>query len=85
MTLRTPALLLALAVAAARPALAQDEADRRSAAEIRALFEQFNAAWERRDPTFIDRFYAHDAIRRRPVHCLSGPAWAVLQRRGTDL
>jgi ketosteroid isomerase-like protein len=61
MTLRTPALLLALAVAAARPALAQDEADRRSAAEIRALFEQFNAAWERRDPSFIDRFYAHDA------------------------
>ena len=35
--------------------------DDRSAAEIRALFDEFNAAWERRDPAFIERFYAHDA------------------------
>lgn len=39
---------------------AQSGADRRSAAEIRALFEQFNVAWERRDPAFINRYYAHD-------------------------
>ena len=36
------------------------EADRRSAQEVRALFEAFNAAWERRDPAFIDAYYAHD-------------------------
>jgi uncharacterized protein (TIGR02246 family) len=36
------------------------ERDERSATEIRALFDEFNAAWERRDPAFIERFYAHD-------------------------
>lgn len=36
------------------------DADRRSAEEVRALFEAFNAAWERRDPAFIDAYYAHD-------------------------
>ena len=40
---------------------AQSPQDRRSAVEIRRLFEQFNAAWERRDPAFIDRYYAHDS------------------------
>ncbi len=40
---------------------AQTPADRRSEKEIRALFEEFNAAWERRDPTFIDGYYAHDS------------------------
>lgn len=58
MTPRTVAL--ALALTASQAAGAQSDADRRSAGEIRALFDQFNAAWERRDPAFIDRFYAHD-------------------------
>ncbi|MGE3616680.1 MAG: DUF4440 domain-containing protein [Gemmatimonadales bacterium] len=35
-------------------------ADERSVAEVRARFEEFNAAWERRDSAFIDGFYAHD-------------------------
>ena len=58
MTPRTVAL--AFVLTAAHAAGAQSDADRRSAGEIRALFDQFNAAWERRDPAFIDRFYAHD-------------------------
>jgi len=41
-------------------ARADADADRRSAEEVRALFEDFNAAWERRDPAFIDAYYAHD-------------------------
>ena len=40
--------------------IAQAPADRRSAVEVRALFEQFNAAWERRDLSFVNAFYAHD-------------------------
>ncbi len=39
---------------------AQSAADLRSAGEIRALFDGFNAAWERRDSAFIRRYYAHD-------------------------
>jgi ketosteroid isomerase-like protein len=57
MRLSRQILLLALTAA---PAVAQSATDRRSAAEIRGLFEQFNVAWERRDATFIDRYYAHD-------------------------
>ncbi len=38
----------------------QSAADARSAVEVLALFEEFNAAWERRDQAFVDRFYAHD-------------------------
>ena len=52
------ALLLMSAVGMAD---AQTTADARSAAEIRQLFVEFNAAWERRDPAFIDAFYAHDS------------------------
>lgn len=62
LTLRTLLILAACATLAAplsaqRPRPTRDE---RSAAEIRALFDEFNAAWERRDPAFIERFYAHD-------------------------
>ncbi|MGD8320455.1 MAG: nuclear transport factor 2 family protein [Gemmatimonadota bacterium] len=39
---------------------AQSAEDLRSAEEIRALFDAFNAAWERRDSAFIRRYYAHD-------------------------
>ena len=39
---------------------AQSAADQRSAGEVRALFEAFNAAWERRDQSFIERYFAHD-------------------------
>lgn len=57
-------LVIALAVLGAcssGPAASPDrDADRRSAEEVRALFEDFNAAWERRDPAFIDAYYAHD-------------------------
>jgi ketosteroid isomerase-like protein/N-acetylneuraminic acid mutarotase len=49
------------ALLAAGSLAAQTAADRRSATEIRLLFEQFNAAWERRDSAFISRFYAHDS------------------------
>jgi len=52
---------LHLAAALAAPASSQSADDLRSAAEIRALFEDFNAAWERRDPEFIRRYYAHDS------------------------
>jgi uncharacterized protein (TIGR02246 family) len=52
---------LLLIACIAHPLLAQPNADTRSAQEIRTLFERFNAAWERRDPSFIDRFYAHDS------------------------
>lgn len=58
--LRTIAVALLLAPLA-KPADAQATADARSAAEIRQLFLDFNAAWERRDPAFIDAFYAHDS------------------------
>ena len=56
--MRRRTLLLLLAAPSALGA--QSAADRQSAGEIRALFEQFNAAWERRDPAFINRYYAHD-------------------------
>ena len=36
-------------------------ADVASEREIRQTFDAFNAAWERRDAAFIDRFYAHDS------------------------
>ncbi len=36
------------------------DADARSEDEIRARFQEFNAAWERRDPTFIDGYFARD-------------------------
>ena len=39
---------------------AQRTADQRSAEEVRALFGEFNQAWERRDSAFIARYYAHD-------------------------
>lgn len=52
---------LVLVVLCPAAAAAQSAQDRRSAAEIRGLFEQFNAAWERRDPAFIRRYYAHDS------------------------
>lgn len=58
--MRTSRFVLLLALTPAFAA-AQTAADRRSAAEIRDLFQQFNAAWERRDPGFIDRYYAHDS------------------------
>ncbi|GMV03903.1 MAG: hypothetical protein AMXMBFR53_01850 [Gemmatimonadota bacterium] len=54
------AAVLLLAAAVPAPAASQTTEDLRSAAEIRALFEEFNAAWERRDPEFIRRYYAHD-------------------------
>ena len=57
--LRTIAAALLLAPLAGA-ADAQSAADARSASEIRQLFLDFNAAWERRDPVFIDAFYAHD-------------------------
>ncbi|MFN0178401.1 MAG: YybH family protein [Gemmatimonadales bacterium] len=52
---------------------AQTAADRRSAAEVRALFERFNEAWERRDAAFVRTFYAHDPtgvffFERRQLH-----------------
>jgi uncharacterized protein (TIGR02246 family) len=53
-------LLLPAIGLAPRALVAQSAADRRSAAEVRALFLAFNAAWERRDRAFIDRYYAHD-------------------------
>jgi ketosteroid isomerase-like protein len=42
-------------------AYAQTADDQRSAREIETLFVEFNAAWERRDAAFIDRYYAHDS------------------------
>jgi len=51
---------ICLAVLTPTLAAAQTAADLRSAAEVRTLFEEFNAAWERRDSAFIDRYYAHD-------------------------
>jgi ketosteroid isomerase-like protein len=48
-------------VVAADGVAAQSPADQRSAAEVLALFHEFNAAWERRDQGFIERFYAHDS------------------------
>ena len=54
-------LLLAILALSWRRVTAQTAADRQSAAEVRALFLQFNQAWERRDSAFIDRFYAHDS------------------------
>ncbi len=56
---RWTTLLVAMSLGSALPG--QDAPDRQSAAEIRRLFEEFNAAWERRDPAFIDRYYAHDS------------------------
>jgi ketosteroid isomerase-like protein len=55
-----PLVLLLLASAPPRAARAQSAADRRSAAEVLALFRDFNAAWERRDSAFIRRYFAHD-------------------------
>jgi uncharacterized protein (TIGR02246 family) len=57
--LLSPVALLA-ALVPFRGAAAQSPEDLRSAAEIRTLFDEFNAAWERRDPDFIRRWYAHD-------------------------
>lgn len=56
--MRPPALSLVLLLGV--PLLAQSPSDQRSAAEIRRLFEEFNAAWERRDAEFIQRYFAHD-------------------------
>ena len=53
-------VLLLAAAAVPSSARAQSAEDVRSAQEIRALFEGFNAAWERRDPDFIRSYYAHD-------------------------
>ena len=54
-----PGVFLALQVLGAQPA--PNAADRRSALEVRRLFEAFNGAWERRDQSFGDRCYAHDS------------------------
>jgi uncharacterized protein (TIGR02246 family) len=56
----TAAFPAALLLLTAEPSGAQTAADRRSAEEVRVLFEQFNAAWERRDTAFVRTFYAHD-------------------------
>ncbi len=56
-----PFLLLALLCLTPHVARAQTADDRQSEREIRTLFHQFNAAWERRDPAFINRYYAHDS------------------------
>jgi len=58
--MRTLFVSLPLLAVVTSAASSQSAADVRSIGEIRTLFEQFNAAWERRDPSFIDRFYAHD-------------------------
>lgn len=60
-TVMTRWTTLLVAVSLGTALRAQDARDRQSAAEIRRLFEEFNAAWERRDPAFIDRYYAHDS------------------------
>ena len=52
---------LTLVTIPASVAASQSAADRRSAAEIRTLFDQFNVAWEHRDSAFINRYYAHDS------------------------
>jgi uncharacterized protein (TIGR02246 family) len=39
---------------------AVSEADRLSAAEVRARFQEFNRAWERRDLDFVRDYFAHD-------------------------
>lgn len=57
--LRASACCLLLLVPAR--AHAQSPADVRAAAEIKQLFLDFNAAWERRDPAFIHAYYAHDS------------------------
>ena len=69
------ALLLGLTLGApvADGQRAVSEADLRSAREVRAAFEAFNAAWERRDQAFVDRFFAHDTggtffFERRRLH-----------------
>ena len=54
-------ILLVMLVSGAAQASAQTLADDRSAREVSSLFQQFNQAWERRDPAFIDRYYAHDS------------------------
>ena len=56
-------LLLAGSLAAgAFPSLCAQPADaQRSRREVTALFKEFNAAWERRDTAFINRYYAHDS------------------------
>lgn len=45
----------------ANASYAQSAADRQSAREIRQRFDAFNAAWERRDAGFVNRFFAHDS------------------------
>jgi ketosteroid isomerase-like protein len=57
---RAVAGIAAWALGSGAGARAQSAADRRSAEEVRARFEAFNAAWERRDSAFIAEFYAHD-------------------------
>lgn len=52
---------LSLNVVPVAAALGQSAADRRSAAEVRALFEEFNTAWERRDRDFVAGFYSPDS------------------------
>jgi len=54
-------ILAALLLLPPTRAVAQTPEDERSAEEIRALFLAFNDAWERRDPDFIRRYYAHDS------------------------
>jgi ketosteroid isomerase-like protein len=60
-TMRQGLALLLVTASLTQPVVAQRDADRRAVQEIRALFEQFNAAWERRDTAFIGRYYAHDS------------------------
>lgn len=58
---RRTGLVAVICALTAQTAVAQaNSRDAQSAREIRALFDQFNAAWERRDPAFIERFYVHD-------------------------
>ena len=61
MGLTPPVCALLLSLFLGEALCAQSAADRRSTAEVRALFEAFSAAWERRDHAFVDRFYAHDS------------------------
>lgn len=55
-----PFLLLALLCLTPHVARAQTADDRQSEREIRTLFQQVNAAWERRDPAFLNRHSADD-------------------------
>ncbi|MEO8028756.1 MAG: SgcJ/EcaC family oxidoreductase [Bryobacteraceae bacterium] len=52
-------ICLSLSFAAALSAA--EDADARSAREVRTLFGDFNRAWERRDMKFVNAYFAHDS------------------------